>query len=208
MRVIGITGGVGAGKSRILDFLEKEYEAKVFQADEAGHRVMEPGTGAFAEITRLFGREILGEDGRIDRRALGALVFSDQEKRECLNGIIHPAVKAMALEEIARTRHEGVHPLFVIEAALLIEDHYERICDELWYVYADERVRRERLRTSRGYSDEKITAVFESQLSEAEFRRHCQLVIDNSGSIEAACEQIRELLHESSAFHGLTSRIK
>lgn len=195
MKVIGITGGIGAGKSQILAFLEKTYQAKVFQADEAGHRVMEPETEAYEQIVDFFGKEILSENGKIDRKALGAVVFSSAEKREYLNGIIHPAVKALARREIARARREGEVPLFIIEAALLIEDHYEEICDELWYVYADREARRERLRTSRGYSDEKITAVFESQLPDEEFRKYCQAVIDNSGSIETAYEQIRALLH-------------
>lgn len=191
MRVIGVTGGVGAGKSQVLSFLEKTYKAQVFQADEAGHQVIEPGTRAYGQIVDYFGRGILAGDGQIDRRALGVQVFSDEKKRKYLNGIIHPAVKALALEKIARAHNEGACRLFIIEAALLIEDHYEKICDEFWYVYADEAVRRERLRISRGYSDEKITAMFESQLTDEEFREHCQVVIDNSGSIEEAYEQIR-----------------
>ena len=191
MHIIGITGGVGAGKSKLLDFLKEAYKAQVFQADEAGHQVMEPGTKAYGQIVDYFGKGILAGDGQIDRRALGALVFSDEKKRKYLNGIIHPAVKALALEEIARAHNEGACRLFIIEAALLIEDHYEEICDEFWYVYANETVRRERLRISRGYSDEKITAMFESQLTDEEFREHCRVVIDNSGSIEEAYEQIR-----------------
>lgn len=79
----------------------------------------------------------------------------------------------------------------MIEAALLIEDHYEEICDELWYIYAEPQVRRERLRASRGYSDEKISAIFASQLSDEEFRKHCQAVIDNSGCIEEAYKEIQ-----------------
>lgn len=194
MKVIGITGGVGAGKSQILSFLEGMYQAKVFQADQAGHQVMEPGTKAFHEILHIFGRDILSEDGRIDRKVLGALVFSDSGKREILNGIIHPAVKQMAREAIAEARKEKQSPFFVIEAALLIEDHYEEICDELWYIYASEAVRRERLKASRGYTDEKISDIFASQLKDGEFRRFCQAVIDNSGPIEKAYEQIRSLL--------------
>ena len=103
----------------------------------------------------------------------------------------------MAVEEIVRAREEGETSLFLIEAALLIEDRYEEICEELWYIYADREVRRERLRASRGYSDEKITAVFESQLSDERFREHCRAVIDNSGPIEIAYRQIRDLLGEA-----------
>lgn len=194
MQVIGITGGIGAGKSRILAFLKEVWGAGVFQADEAGHRVMEPGTKVYEQILEYFGSEILGSDGSIDRQALGTQVFFDEEKRNYLNGLIHPAVKALAKEEIAQARRGGGSRLFVIEAALLIEDHYEKICDELWYVYADEEARRKRLRESRGYSDERIQAVFDSQLTDGEFRKHCQAVIDNSGPIERTYEQIRALL--------------
>jgi dephospho-CoA kinase len=197
MRVIGLTGGIGAGKSRLLDFLKEAYGARVFQADEAGHQVMEPGTAAYEEIERLFGRKILKDTGEIDRQALGALVFSDGEKREALNSIIHPAVKALARKAVKEAREEGNVALFVIEAALLIEDHYEEICDELWYVYADPDVRRARLRASRGYTEEKISAVFESQLSDEEFRKNCKVVIDNSGSMERAVGQIERLLGEA-----------
>lgn len=196
MKVIGVTGGVGAGKSQILDFLEKTYQAKVFQADKAGHQVMEPGTEAFEQILEFFGREILTEEGKIDRRALGALVFSNAEKREYLNGIIHPAVKRMAVEAINDAQGSGSCSLFVLEAALLIEDRYEEICDELWYIYADDGVRRERLKASRGYTEEKISAIFASQLTDEEFRKHCQAVIDNSGAIEASYRQIGELLKD------------
>lgn len=197
MRVIGLTGGIGAGKSWLLDFLKEAYGARVFQADEAGHQVMEPGTAAYEEIERLFGRKILKDTGEIDRQALGALVFSDGEKREALNSIIHPAVKALARKAVKEAREEGNVALFVIEAALLIEDHYEEICDELWYVYADPDVRRARLRASRGYTEEKISAVFESQLSDEEFRKNCKVVIDNSGSMERAVGQIERLLGEA-----------
>ncbi len=195
MRVIGITGGVGAGKSELMSFLKETYKARVFQADQAGHQVMEPGTKAYGKIVEYFGKGILAEDGAIDRHVLGTFVFSDEKKRKYLNGMIHPAVKDLARREIAKARRAKECSLFIIEAALLIEDHYEEICDELWYVYADEEVRRERLRISRGYSDEKIAAVFESQLADKEFRKYCQAVIDNSGPIEVAYEQIRDLLH-------------
>lgn len=194
MRIIGITGGVGAGKSRILAFLRETWGARVFQADEAGHRVMEPGTKVYRQIVEYFGNDILAGDGSIDRQALGAQVFSDKTKRNYLNGLIHPAVKALAVEEIAQVRREGNVRFFVIEAALLIEDHYEKICDELWYVYADEEVRRKRLKESRGYSHEKIQAMFDSQLTDEEFRKHCQAVIDNSGLAEETYEQIRALM--------------
>lgn len=196
MRVIGITGGVGAGKSDILAFLQEACGAHVVQADLVGHLVMEPGTEAYQEILREFGRGILRADGSIDRGILGEIVFSDSKKRQILNGIIHPAVKQWICLELERVRREESCHLFIIEAALLIEDHYEEICEEFWYIYTDPQVRRERLKAARGYTDEKIDAIFASQQSDTVFRTHCQAVIDNSGSREEARRQIRTLIKE------------
>lgn len=194
MRIIGITGGVGAGKSEILDFLRNRYEAHVIQADEVGHLVIEMGTEGYQKVLDVFGQEILRPDGAIDRGILGGIVFSDPAKREALNQIIHPAVKAWIRREIERKAQEGECRLLVIEAALLIEDHYEELCEEFWYIYTEEGERRERLKASRGYSDEKISAIFASQSSDQIFREHCQVVIDNNGSIEDTYRQIENLL--------------
>ena len=97
-----------------------------------------------------------------------------------------------AVDEIARERAEGKKDFLFLEAALLIEKGYLEIVDEMWYIYADEQVRRRRLKEKRGYSDEKITAIFRSQLKEEEYRRHCKLVINNSESLESACREIEE----------------
>ena len=194
MQVIGITGGVGAGKSAILNILQEQYNARVIQADKVGHLVMEPGREAYEKVLLAFGTRILCPDGRINREILGQIVFADQEKREELNHIIHPTVKSWIYQEIQRESREGSYGLLVIEAALLIEDHYEELCEEFWYIYTDEKVRRERLKRSRGYTDEKITAIFESQLSETAFREHCQVVIDNNGSLEDTYGQIQKAI--------------
>ena len=153
--ILGITGGVGCGKSAVLNILEKEYGAYVIQADLVAHELMEPGQTSYLAIVEHFGCEILTEDGHIDRKALGAIVFADEEKLSLLNSLTHPAVK----EEIKRriqmhlfevvdrelveqmSAFDGHHPivrskdncvLIVIEAALLLEDHYDEICDEIW----------------------------------------------------------------------------
>lgn len=196
MKIIGVTGGVGAGKSRILAHLQEQYKAFVIQADQVGHLVMEPGTEAYKKILEAFDSEVSGgivkADGTIDRGALGAIVFADKEKLARLSGIIHPAVKDWIRREIEVQSRKGCE-LFIIEAALLIEDHYEEICQELWYIHTDTGARRERLKASRGYSDEKIDSIFRSQLSEEAFRQACQAVLDNSGAFEETCSQIREL---------------
>lgn len=196
MKIIGITGGVGAGKSEILSFLEEAYGAYVVQADLVGHLVMEPGTPAYREILEQFGTGIIRADGSIDRGILGGIVFTDTKKLQLLNGIIHPAVKQWIRAEIDRVKQKGSCSLFMIEAALLIEDHYEEICEEFWYIYADPRVRRERLKCTRGYTDEKIDAIFASQQPDEVFRASCQAVIDNSGSREETHRQIQKQMEK------------
>ncbi|MCC8066481.1 MAG: dephospho-CoA kinase [Clostridiales bacterium] len=219
-RIIGITGGVGAGKSTILSYLKNQYDAYILEADAVGHQVQQPGEACWERIVSAFGEEILREDRTIDRGKLGSIVYADRKKLEQLNAIVHPAVKMRILDEIARIRKfktpsdstgqpylpaEGKHAvsaecksanlLIVIEAALLLEANYDAICDEVWYIFADEQTRAERLMRSRGYSREKIKQIMANQLSEEEFRHRCDAVIDNSCSDTAeAFAQIDRIL--------------
>lgn len=200
MKVLGITGGVGAGKSTILDYLNRRYHARIIEADKVGHFLMEPGQKVYYRIVETFGSGILKGDQTIDRQKLGRLVFEDQEKLMKLNSLVHPAVKGYIASEIERERKEGKVPFTAVEAALLIEDHYDTICDELWYIYADEDVRRRRLAASRGYSSEKSDSIMKNQLPDEIFRESCQFVIDNSSEIvQNTFEQIDRGLKE----HGI-----
>ncbi len=189
MKIIGITGGVGAGKSEILKYLENEYKAVVVQADKAGHLVMEPGGSCYEPVRRLFGDGVKNPDGTLNRRAIGQIVFGNEASLKKLNAVIHPAVKEYIKEQIAIAKESG-RKLFVIEAALLIEDDYGAICDELWYIYTSEPVRRQRLKENRGYTDEYITRIMGEQLPEEVFRRECGWTLDNSFSFENTKEQI------------------
>ncbi len=194
MRTIGITGGVGAGKSELLAYIEKNYNSRILLADTVGHLVKEPGQPCYEKLVALLGKEILSLDGQIDRKAMAERIFADPELLEQVNGMIHPAVETYILEQIHLEQVRGTLDFFFIEAALLIECGYEDKVDELWYIYADREVRARRLKAARGYSDEKIQEIMDSQLSEEEFRRHCQVVIDNSGSLQDAYRQIDEIL--------------
>ena len=193
MKVIGVTGGVGSGKSVILSILEKEYGAQTILADLVAHDLMEPGAKSYMEIVETFGDSILQEDGAIDRQKLGSIVFADEKKLEQLNGITHPNVKEEIKRKIAKIRKKVEASMIVLEAALLIESGYEDIYDELWYIYTSEENRRIRLKENRGYSDEKIDNIFRSQLSEKTFREHCIEVIDNNGVPRDAFVQIDRL---------------
>ncbi len=194
MIFIGITGGVGAGKSEILSYLKSKENTRVMLADEIAHEVMEPGKEAYLEICKQFeGEDIFTEPKKntpFDRGKLAQVIFADAGKREKLNAIVHPAVKNYVKEQFQLEKERGTIQVLVLEAALLIEEHYDEICDELWYIYTSEANRRARLKASRGYSDEKIDSIFTSQLTEELFRKATVEVIDNNGTKEEAFRQI------------------
>lgn len=196
MKVIGITGGVGAGKSEILSYIRSRYNCRILLADEAAHQVKEKGQPCYEKLVALLSEEILDEAGNINKGKMAEKIFSNKELLTEVNGIIHPAVKELILSAIREERESRVHDFFFIEAALLIEEGYLDYVDEMWYIYAREEVRRKRLKESRGYSDEKINAIMKSQLKEEEFRKYCSVVIDNSDSLTESRRQIDEKLGE------------
>lgn len=196
MKIIGITGGVGAGKSEILAYIREHYNCQVILADNVAHQVEEPGQKCYNELVALLGADILNQDGTIQKTRMAAKIFADSRLLAKVNELVHPAVKEYILQKIAEKKKEGKLDFLFIEAALLIEDGYEQIVDELWYIYTKLDIRRERLKASRAYSDEKINQILQGQLSEEEFRKHCKVVIDNSGSLAEAYQQIDEKLGE------------
>ena len=131
MKIIGITGGVGAGKTQILEYLNNKYGATICMTDEVGKKLQKKGTECFDEIVAHFGNEILDEKGELDRAKLSDIVFADRVELSVLNGIVHPRVKEEIQKKITREERKNTN-LMLIEGALLIEDHYEEICDELW----------------------------------------------------------------------------
>lgn len=197
MKILGITGGVGAGKSTILDYIQKMYGARVIQCDLVGHMVQEPGQSCYYRIVETFGTGILNGDQTINRGKLSAAVFGDYAALQKLNQIVHPAVKEYIVKEIEAEKKRGKVPFVVVEAALLLEDRYDLICDEIWYIYADEETRTERLMRTRGYSIEKARGIMANQMKESGYRARCSVVIDNSGTIvENTYEQIDKSLTE------------
>lgn len=196
MRLIGITGGVGAGKSTILEYIKAHYLCRIYLADEVAHVVKEPGQPCYRALVELLGRDILEEDGRIHKGRMAEKIFRDEKLLEQVNAIVHPAVQEYLLEKIQEARQEGRIELFFIEAALLIECGYRDIVDEMWYIYAKEDMRRQRLLESRGYTLEKIEQIMNSQLTEEAFRAGSDFVIDNSGTPEESFRQIRGKLED------------
>lgn len=196
VKTIGITGGVGTGKSELLAYIGRNYNCYIILADEAAHRIEQPGEKGYDELVELLGKEILNADGTIHKAKMAEKIFKDKAVLERVNQIIHPKVKEYILSEIAEKKREGKIDFLFVEAALLIEDGYEEILDEIWYIHARTDIRKERLKSSRAYSDEKIEHILRGQLSEEEFRKHCRVVIENNGNLAQAYKQIDEKLEE------------
>lgn len=197
MEVIGITGGVGCGKSAILCELEKNLNCVVLRADEAAMELEKKGGACYFSLVDLLGKDVLSQDGEIDRIKMASLVFDNDDFLKKVNDIVHPAVKEYILEKIKYYRDCGDVDFFFLEAALLIECGYNSIVDQMWYIFANKEVRIKRLRESRNYSDQKIEAIMNSQLSEEQFRANSDFVIDNSNSLEDSIKQIyKRVNHE------------
>ena len=191
MITIGITGGVGAGKSTVLDFLEEKYQAYVMKADEIGHLVMEPGQPCYEPVIGLFGKQVIKNDKTIDRRQVSDVVFSHPGMLEKLNQIIHPAVKQYIRDQLA-VKKQQEQKVCVVEAALLLEDHYQEFCDTIWYIHTDEEIRIQRLMENRGYTREKSASIIASQAPESFFRTNADYVVVNNGDFAETRQQIEE----------------
>ena len=191
--VIGITGGIGSGKSVVTSLLRDKFDAAVIDTDTIGHEVMETGKSAYKKVVEIFGNKVLAEDGSIDRKKLGNLVFDNRELLFKLNDIIHPAVEVEVDKRIAEFIKKN-YKYIALETALLIKVGYNRKCDKVWFVYADKDIRLKRLYNNRGVEKEKAIKIFESQNSEEEFRNIADDIINNSGSESETEIQIKNIL--------------
>ncbi len=188
--ILGLIGGVGAGKSTVLTLLKDHYGFHIIQTDLTARQLLEPGEEAFKEVVALFGPDILGPDGRINRAEMAERMFKDPEKRRQVNDITHP----LTWRAVLREAYACGSNLVVIETALPSKEFRDK-CSEMWYLYTSEENRTVRLMESRGYSLEKSRAIMESQASEAEFRALADEVIDNNRSQEYTADQVKRLLN-------------
>ncbi|CUH93177.1 dephospho-CoA kinase [Herbinix luporum] len=196
MKVIGITGGIGSGKSLVADIMVKKHKAYYINTDKIAKEQMLPQGISYLGVVECFGKGILAEDGTIDRKKLSQIVFNDKDKLLKLNKLTHPNVLVEVKKVIEEKRASKIVPYCIIETALMIESRYDIICDEVWYVHSPAQTRRERLKNSRGYTDEKIDAIFSSQSKEEDFFKKFKKVIYNDGDIDKLEEQIEILLEK------------
>ncbi len=185
--ILGLIGGVGAGKSTVLDCL-KEHGFYVIQTDLTARRLMEPGMESYEAVTGLLGPAILKEDKTIDRPAMAELIFSDPGLCEQINKLTHPLVWQSVLLEAGQQKGP-----VVIETALPSKEFGDK-CREMWYVYTSREERQKRLEKNRGYSPEKIQGIIQQQPSHEEFFSMADAVIDNNGTAKETQKQVETLL--------------
>jgi dephospho-CoA kinase len=189
LKLIGLTGGVGSGKSTVAAMF-RELGADLLDADVAAHSVYEPESLGFDLIVDAFGPDYV-RDGNIDRARLGELVFNDEDARHRLNAIVHPLVREWMAARTAEALMHGAK-VVVQDVPLLFENGLERLYSDVVLVYVPEALQLERL-ASRGVSQERSQAMIAAQMPIEEKRRLAQHVIDNSGTVEATRKQVEEL---------------
>lgn len=189
--IIGVMGGVGSGKSTVLNYLENNYEANIIEADKVAKEVMLPGNDVYNEIVKTFPEVIV--DNKIDSKKLAEIVFNNKEQLEKINSITHPG----AVKEIVSRIKSSKNRIIVVESAILLGSGVEQYCDELWFVFCNRDTRIKRLIQTRGYSKEKCISVIESQPADEEYNKAADEFIDNSYSEENTREQIDLILNTS-----------
>ena len=190
MKLIGLTGGIGSGKSTVAAMLH-ELGAIVIDADEATHAVYAPGTPGFDAVVREFGPDFI-RDGQVDRRLLGALVFADEEARLRLNNIVHPLVRDWMALRTAEAVQGGAE-IVVQDVPLLFETGLERLFSSVVLVYVPQELQVERLVEGRLLPEPRARAVIAAQMPIDEKRKRAHHVIDNSGTVEQTRHQVEEM---------------
>ena len=191
MKVIGLTGGIGSGKSSVSQFLA-ELGAVILDADEVGHEALKPDTEIWREVVAAFGRQILTPSGDIDRKKLGKIVFGNPEFLSQLNQIMHPRMYDIVKAQIEGYRQQRVD-VVVLEAPLLLEAGWTSLVDEVWVTVASEPTVLKRLEERAGLSKQESLARIHSQLSPEERIKHADVVINNDGSLDELKMKVKEL---------------
>ena len=191
MLKIGLTGGIGTGKSSVTEAFQS-LGAAVINADLLGHDAYLPGTIGFEEVVTEFGQEIVGSDGEIDRKKLGPIVFSDSSKMDRLNEIMHPLIRDLIDERLV-SLESSQNKVAVVEAAILIEAGWKSLFDEIWVVISDREEVINRLGVRNGLSREDAVKRIDSQMSNNERIEHGDVVVENTGSMEDLQTRVNSL---------------
>jgi len=187
--IIGLTGGIGSGKSTVAALFAKRG-ARIVDTDKVAREVVEPGSPVLDAISYEFGQDVLAADGTLDRTALARIVFADPRKRELLNQLTHPAIRSRTLELIDKPRSDEV---VVVVVPLLFESGFDAHCDRTIAVVADPDVRRTRAAARDAVSEESVAARISAQLSDEEYERRADHIIRNDGDHEHLSRQVEEL---------------
>ncbi len=190
MITIGLTGGIASGKSVVSQMLAARG-ARVFDVDRVAHETYRAGTAGFDAVRAAFGQEVVGQDGEIDRRSLGGLVFGRPDQLKRLTDIVWPLTRAR-LEETKRVEAAAGTTVLVLEAAVLVEANWIDLMDEVWVVTVPVEVARERLMARNGISTEQADDRIRSQITNEERARHADVVIDNSGGLDELAQRVDE----------------
>ena len=191
MLKIGLTGGIGTGKSSVTEAFQS-FGAAVLNADLLGHDAYLPGTIGFEKVVTEFGQEIVNSVGEIDRKKLGPIVFSDSSKIDRLNEIMHPLIRDL-IEERLVTLESNQNKVAVVEAAILIEAGWKSLFDEIWVVISDPEEVINRLGVRNGLSREDAVKRIDSQMSNDERIEHGDVVVENTGSMEDLQTRVNSL---------------
>jgi dephospho-CoA kinase len=191
MRVIGLTGGIASGKSTVADLIAAQG-IPVIDADQLSRDAVLPGTSALSRIAGVFGRQVLTDDGALDRKTLADIIFADPESRSTLEGILHPAIKALAESRLAELREKG-EPVVLYVAPLLIEAGAVDRVDEIWVVHVDSNTQLDRLQKRDGICREDALKRLSSQMPMEEKRNFGRIVIENCGTLEELQARVKEV---------------
>lgn len=198
MKIIGLTGGIGSGKSFVAGVATGFFPVFHISTDDIAREQMQRGGCSYNAVLKAFSEEdgVVGEDGELDRQQLSKVVFANRKKLDLLNSITHPNVIEEMKRQIREAEQSGEYEAVLIESALIFESGINTICDSVWYVYAPTDCRKQRLKMSRGYSDEKTESILDDQMSDDEFMRLSDETIlnDDSVTVEMMVLRISELL--------------
>jgi len=194
MKRIGITGGIGSGKTEVTNIIREEGYI-VIDADEISRELAKPGGPVLERLNNEIGQHVFSEDGHLDRKALAALMFNDPETLETVNRIFHPEIKRRISDLISIAASENRKAVF-ISAPLLFESGADKETDEVWLVTADDDIRIKRTAERDGISEKEVSERIRNQMPETEKLKKADVIIENNGSLEQLRSEIKTLLYK------------